>query len=89
MNNKESLLLFFKILFLVLLETSEGEVLKDCLKLTSVYDLSDRTSFQAKIYFSLASLLSRLCFLPKKKNLLISQLINEILTWLHWIFQFS
>ena len=75
--------------FSVLLETSEEKVLKAYLKLTRVCDLSGRAHFQARIYFSLASLLNRLCFLPMKKDLLIRQSVNKIFTWLHWIFHFS
>jgi hypothetical protein len=58
--------------FSVLLETSEEKVLKACLNLTNVFDLSSRASFQAEIHFSLASLLNMLCFLSRKRNLLIS-----------------
>ena len=75
--------------FSLLLETSEGEVFKVCLRLTSEYNLLDRASFQAKIHFQFALLLSRFCFLPLKKGLLISQSMNTMLTWLHWIFDFS
>ena len=81
--------LVFQDPFSILLETLEGEVMKACLILTNVYDLLDMTSFQAEVHFRLASLLSRVCFLSKKKYLLISQSVKKMLTWLHWIFDFS
>lgn len=70
------LTLVFQDPFSILLETSEEKVLKACLKLTNVFDLSGRASFQDGTYFSIASLLSRPYFLSKNKDLLIIHLVN-------------
>lgn len=75
--------------FAALLKISEEEALKTCLILTNVHNHSGRTSFQAGTYFSLASLLNKPFFLSGKEDLLKIQSINEMFTWLHWIFHFS
>ena len=88
-EKQEVLTLVFQYPFSVLLEASEENVLKAYLKLTIVFDLSGRESFQDEIHFSLASLLNRLCFLSMNQDQLINQLATKMLKWFHWIFHFS
>jgi hypothetical protein len=75
--------------FASLLETSEREILGICLRLVSGYNSSEKMSFGVgvKLLFELPPQRPFIFFLSKSMQRV--QTMDKILTWLHWVFDFT